>query len=68
MSTHKEEELSHKGEDDRAVTVVNEVYSLRHEDDVLLAKLGYRSEFRREFSVNHLSTTFSRHTLKHLHP
>ena len=25
--------------------------SLRHADDVLLAKLGYKSEFRREFSV-----------------
>ena len=26
--------------------------SLRHADDVLLAKLGYKSEFRREFSVS----------------
>ena len=25
--------------------------SIRHADDVLLAKLGYKSEFRREFSV-----------------
>ena len=26
--------------------------ALKHADDVLLAKLGYRSEFRREFSVS----------------
>ena len=25
--------------------------AIRHADDVLLAKLGYKSEFRREFSV-----------------
>jgi len=43
--------LTHKAEADQAVTVVNELFSLRREDDVLLAKLGYRSEFRREFSL-----------------
>ena len=26
--------------------------SVRHADDALLAELGYKSEFRREFSVN----------------
>jgi hypothetical protein len=29
----------------------HDVDSLRRADDVLLAKLGYRSEFKREFSV-----------------
>ena len=42
-------------------TVSNDVVSVRNEagwdnvrraDDVLLAKLGYKSEFRREFSVS----------------
>lgn len=30
----------------------NSLVSLRHADDALLAKLGYKSEFRREFSVS----------------
>lgn len=28
--------------------------SLRHADDALLAELGYKSEFKREFSVSNL--------------
>lgn len=31
--------------------------ALRHADDALLAKLGYRSEFKREFSVSLLFCT-----------
>ena len=36
------------------VSVRNEsgLDNVRHADDVLLAKLGYKSEFRREFSVS----------------
>lgn len=29
-----------------------ETVDLRHADDELLAELGYKSEFKREFSVN----------------
>jgi hypothetical protein len=47
--------------DQEKPTVSNDVVSVRNEsgletvrraDDVLLAKLGYKSEFRREFSVS----------------
>ena len=31
------------------------VEAIRHADDVLLAQLGYKSEFKREFSVSRLS-------------
>ena len=27
------------------------LFSVRHADDILLAELGYKSEFKREFSV-----------------
>jgi hypothetical protein len=30
------------------------VGAVRHADDVLLAELGYKSEFKREFSVSRL--------------
>jgi amino acid permease len=33
----------------------HDVDSLRHADDVLLAELGYKSEFKREFSVRVIS-------------
>ena len=33
------------------------IQSIRRADNVLLAKLGYRSEFKREFSVGLCSTT-----------
>jgi hypothetical protein len=37
---------------EQIVTFANDAtYSLKHNDDILLAKLGYKSEFRREFSV-----------------
>ena len=47
--------------DEEKPTVLNDVGSthnspqldgVRHADDVLLAKLGYKSEFKREFSVS----------------
>jgi len=31
-----------------------DVDALRHADDVLLAELGYKAEFKREFSVRHI--------------
>jgi hypothetical protein len=31
--------------------------NVRRADDVLLAKLGYKSEFRREFSVSLITST-----------
>ena len=37
----------------------NDVGSLRRADNVLLAKLGYKSEFRREFSVRLQNYEFS---------
>jgi hypothetical protein len=38
---------------EQTVTLANDTaYSaVKHDDDVLLAQLGYKSEFRREFSV-----------------
>ena len=35
--------------------------ALKHADDVMLAKLGYKSEFRREFSVSRFVLCRSRH-------
>lgn len=35
--------------------------SVRHADDALLAELGYKSEFRREFSVSRFVLCRSRH-------
>lgn len=40
----------------------HDIDSLRHADDVLLAELGYKSEFKREFSV---SIRQLRHILLH---
>lgn len=33
------------------------ITTLRHADDALLAELGYKSEFKREFSVGYLIVT-----------
>jgi hypothetical protein len=42
----------------------HDVNSLRHADDVLLAELGYKAEFKREFSVRRISylSTATSHT------
>ena len=57
-----EKQFDHDGKDDANVQAVpvdsqakhgnGALMSLRRADDVLLAKLGYKSEFRREFSVS----------------
>ena len=39
---------------------VKGIQGIRRADNVLLAKLGYRSEFKREFSVSLCSTMHSR--------
>lgn len=36
----------------------HDVGALRRADDVLLAELGYKSEFKREFSVRPLARVF----------
>lgn len=50
---------SEKGNNETSVQTVDSgvtpdshnISAVRHDDDVLLAQLGYKSEFKREFSV-----------------
>lgn len=49
-----------KAGSEAVVTVVdNDSLSLRHVDDAKLAELGYKSEFKREFSVRLISWYFA---------
>ncbi len=64
MSTVSAEEKKHSISNDvTPVPVPHDakgIQTIRRADNVLLAKLGYRSEFKREFSVSLCSTTHGR--------
>jgi hypothetical protein len=71
-----EDSLTAKSADEEKRSISNYVTSVHHdpakgvdgvrrEDNVLLAKLGYKSEFKREFSVSPLHDVWSNVLMRH---